>query len=116
MTALRFGIVGAGMMAREHIRNLKLVDDVRVAALADPVQSSLDASIAEIGHETPTFADAAAMMSGATLDAVIVCSHICLGNTNCSSGCTSAFSDHITPPVALARAHFASFEQSLSGC
>ena len=74
MTALRFGIVGAGMMAREHIRNLKLVDDVRVAALADPVQSSLDASIAEIGHETPTFADAAAMMSGATLDAVIVCS------------------------------------------
>ena len=56
MTALRFGIVGAGMMAREHIRNLKLVDDVRVAALADPVQSSLDASIAEIGHETPTFA------------------------------------------------------------
>ena len=74
MSVLRFGIVGAGMMAREHIRNLKLVDNVCVAALADPVQRSLDASIAEIGRDTPTFPDAAAMMRGSPLDAVIVCS------------------------------------------
>lgn len=74
MSALRFGIVGAGMMAREHIRNLKLVDQVEIAALADPVESSLVSSVAEIGHEVPTFADAASMVAGMKLDAVIVSS------------------------------------------
>ena len=29
---LRFGVVGAGMMGREHIRNLKLFDDARVVS------------------------------------------------------------------------------------
>ncbi len=74
MSLLRFGIVGAGMMAREHIRNLKLVDDVMVAALADPVESSLRDSIVEIGRETPTYPDATAMVRDARLDAVIVSS------------------------------------------
>jgi myo-inositol 2-dehydrogenase / D-chiro-inositol 1-dehydrogenase len=74
MSALRFGIVGAGMMAREHIRNLKLVDDVEIAALADPVESSLTTSVVEIGHSVATFPDAASMVQRMKLDAVIVSS------------------------------------------
>ncbi|MDZ4762173.1 MAG: Gfo/Idh/MocA family oxidoreductase [Alphaproteobacteria bacterium] len=75
MSALRLGIVGAGMMAREHIRNIRLVDDARVVALADPVASSLAAALAETGAgtgEVATFGNVEAMLRGAELDAVIV--------------------------------------------
>jgi myo-inositol 2-dehydrogenase / D-chiro-inositol 1-dehydrogenase len=77
MSALRFGIVGAGMMAREHIRNIRLVDNARIAALADPEPSSLKASLDEAGDghgDIATFDSARAMMAGAELDAVIVSS------------------------------------------
>ena len=37
----RYGIIGAGMMAQEHIRNIYLLDDAAVTAVCDPVQSSL---------------------------------------------------------------------------
>lgn len=77
MSAIRFGIVGAGMMAREHIRNLKLVDNVRIVALADPVEQSLEASTREIGapaHEVARFTSAEEMVREKELDAVIVSS------------------------------------------
>ena len=77
MSALRFGIVGAGMMAREHIRNIKLVDTVRLVALADPESSSLKASVEEAGGvwgDIATFDSAESMAAGAALDAVIVSS------------------------------------------
>ncbi len=77
MSALRFGIVGAGMMAREHIRNIKLVDNARIVALADPEAGSLEASLREIGDisgATATFSTAEAMAREARLDAVIVSS------------------------------------------
>jgi predicted dehydrogenase len=71
------GIIGAGMMGREHIRNLKLLPQTRVAALVDPVPSSIDASLAELGSEADgvlTFPDVRAMLAGCTVDAVIVVS------------------------------------------
>jgi predicted dehydrogenase len=74
---LAVGIVGAGMMGREHIRNLKLFPETRVAALADPVASSLQASLAELGSQARgvlTFPDVRAMLAGCALDAVIVVS------------------------------------------
>lgn len=77
MSALRFGIVGAGMMAREHIRNLKLVDTVRLTALADPEPSSLQDSLREAGDrykEVATFPGVEEMLAGSELDAVIVSS------------------------------------------
>ena len=33
---IRYGLIGAGMMGQEHIRNLNLLDGVTVAAIADP--------------------------------------------------------------------------------
>ncbi len=64
-------------MGREHIRNLKLLPQTRVAALVDPVASSLDASLAELGPEARgvlTFPDVRTMLAGGALDAVIVVS------------------------------------------
>ena len=33
---LRYGLLGCGMMGREHLRNLALIDDVDVVAIAEP--------------------------------------------------------------------------------
>ena len=34
--ALRYGLIGSGMMGQEHIRNLALLEGVEVTAIADP--------------------------------------------------------------------------------
>lgn len=72
--SLRFGVVGAGMMGREHIRNLKLFDDAHVVALADPDKGSLDESVTILGSPVATYATVAEMLAGTELDAVIVAS------------------------------------------
>jgi predicted dehydrogenase len=69
---LRFGIVGTGMMGTEHMRNLRLREDVRVVAAADPHEPSRAAArlCADSGLEL--FADAREMLERTALDAVIV--------------------------------------------
>ncbi len=62
------------MMGREHIRNLKLFPDVTLTALADPHDPSLESAAKEWGGAVATYPDAAAMMAGESLDAVIVAS------------------------------------------
>jgi myo-inositol 2-dehydrogenase/D-chiro-inositol 1-dehydrogenase len=72
---VRFGIVGAGMMGREHIRNLRLLPQARLTALADPTQSSLDWALREAGDDTvATFDTAEALAASGLVDAVIVAS------------------------------------------
>ena len=74
---LRFGIIGAGMMGREHIRNLKLIDEAIVTALVDPVQSSIDAALGTLGSRAggvQTFADVEAMLAADIVDAVMIVS------------------------------------------
>jgi myo-inositol 2-dehydrogenase / D-chiro-inositol 1-dehydrogenase len=51
MRELRYGIIGAGMMGREHIRNLMMLDGVRVTALADPHAKSIENAMADINGE-----------------------------------------------------------------
>src|ERR1700761_8788814 len=61
---LRFGLVGAGMVGGEHIRNLKLFPQAEITALADPVESSLASALETIGERADgvqTFADSAAL-------------------------------------------------------
>jgi predicted dehydrogenase len=71
---IRYGIVGSGMMAIEHIANLALTPGAVVTALADPVASSLDRAAAAIGHDVARFADAAALAASGLCDAVVVAS------------------------------------------
>ncbi len=71
---IRYGIVGSGMMAIEHIANLALTPGAVVTALADPVQSSLDRAAAAVGHDVACFADAAALAASGLCDAVVVAS------------------------------------------
>ena len=71
---IRYGIVGSGMMAIEHIANLALTPGASVTALADPVASSLDRATAAVGHDVARFGDAAALAASGLCDAVVVAS------------------------------------------
>ena len=72
---LKIGIVGSGMMGREHIRNLRLFDDVTVAALADPTETSIEgARRSARNDELAGYETVQAMLAGPRLDAVIVSS------------------------------------------
>ena len=75
--ALRFGIVGAGMMGREHIRTLKLFQDAGVTSLVDPVASSLESALTTLGEAgagARTFPTVEAMLAAGGVDAVMIVS------------------------------------------
>jgi predicted dehydrogenase len=74
---VRYGLVGTGLMANEHLRNLALIPGAVVTALADPVESSLATARTTLGaaaDEASTFADSAALARSGLVDAVIVAS------------------------------------------
>ena len=72
---IRYGIVGTGMMGCEHIRNIRLLPDARITAIADPVEASLGWAVASLSGETPArFADAEALAASGQVDAVVVAS------------------------------------------
>ncbi|MBV1696247.1 MAG: Gfo/Idh/MocA family oxidoreductase [Hyphomicrobiales bacterium] len=77
-TPLRYGIIGAGMMAREHVRNLGLVPGSRVTAIADPDARSRDTAAAEVsrvlGDEPALTAEAGALIGRDDVDAVLIAS------------------------------------------
>ena len=74
---VRYGLVGTGLMANEHLRNLALIPGAVVTALADPVESSLATAKTTLGaaaDEAASFADSAALAKSGLVDAVIVAS------------------------------------------
>ncbi len=71
---MRFGLIGTGLMAQEHIRNLALVNGMEVTALVDPVPASLDWAQSTLGREAARFPDVQSMLAAARPDAVIIAS------------------------------------------
>lgn len=51
MKKLKYAIIGAGTMAREHINNISIIDDAEVVALSDPHDNSLEQSRKIITNE-----------------------------------------------------------------
>jgi myo-inositol 2-dehydrogenase / D-chiro-inositol 1-dehydrogenase len=45
---IRYGIIGAGMMGREHIRNIITLGGARVTALADPHAKSIENALSDL--------------------------------------------------------------------
>jgi predicted homoserine dehydrogenase-like protein len=43
---VKYGIIGAGMMGREHLLNIRALDGAEVVAIADPHLPSQEASLA----------------------------------------------------------------------
>ena len=76
---LRYGMIGTGMMGHEHLRNLALLGDVDVVALADPNAAMLNSAAKLAGGNPKTYGDHRAMLNDhATgenrLDAIVIVS------------------------------------------
>jgi predicted dehydrogenase len=67
---LRVGLAGLGSMGRNHLRILAARDDIRLAAVADPVHATLAGATAQTGAQG--FAEPLAMIAEAELDAVVI--------------------------------------------
>ena len=70
---IRFGIIGAGMMGVEHMRNLRALDGAVVAAVADPHPPSVQNALAE-APGVRAFSDHREMLNAGLCDAVVVAS------------------------------------------
>lgn len=75
---LRYGLIGAGMMGREHIRNLALIPGSELAAISDPEEVSRAQSLAEakraLGQGPIAFDDHHALLEHPGLDCVVIAS------------------------------------------
>ncbi|MCB2144757.1 MAG: Gfo/Idh/MocA family oxidoreductase, partial [Rhodobacteraceae bacterium] len=71
---IRYGLIGAGMMGQEHIRNIALLDGAELAALADPDEGMRRAALAQQGGTARAFADWREMVSTDSCDVYVVAS------------------------------------------
>lgn len=70
---VNYGIIGCGMMGREHIQNIKLLPGGRVAAVFDPVQD-LAESAATLAGDAAVCATLEDLLAHEPLDALVIVS------------------------------------------
>jgi len=68
---LRYGIIGSGMMGLEHMLNVRLFDDARVTAIADPFEASRENG-RKLAPEAEIYADYRELLVRAPVDAVVI--------------------------------------------
>ncbi len=73
-TTIRYGLIGSGMMGREHIRNLQLIPGSAIAAISDPEEASRGKTLELIAADTPAYASHTEMLNAQDLDALIIAS------------------------------------------
>lgn len=75
---LRYGLIGAGMMGREHIRNIALIPGSEITAIADPSAEQVALSIAEaercLGQSPRGFGDHRLLLESGLCDALVIAS------------------------------------------
>jgi myo-inositol 2-dehydrogenase / D-chiro-inositol 1-dehydrogenase len=74
---MRYGIIGCGLIAQEHIRNLAITPGTEVVAIAEPVADCIAMtkhSLGAAGETVRVYPDAATLAQYGGLDAVIVSS------------------------------------------
>lgn len=68
---MRYGVIGAGMMGREHVDNIGHLDDAMVTAIADPWPPSRDLAVATLG-EVAVFDSHQSMLEADLCDVVVI--------------------------------------------
>jgi predicted dehydrogenase len=68
---LRYGIIGAGSMGREHIENIKVMGGATVTAISDPHSHSQEAALA-LAPSAKVFTDHRALLDSGLVDAVVI--------------------------------------------
>ena len=69
---LRYGIIGAGSMGREHIENIKIMGSATITAIADPEAKSIEQASAVAGSSPKQFKDHRALLDSGLVDAVVI--------------------------------------------
>ena len=75
MEQVRFGIIGCGNIAQNHVKNFETgkIKDGVVTAICDIVPAKYEALNAKYDNKFATFTDAKEMMESGLIDAVIIC-------------------------------------------
>lgn len=73
MSAIRYGIIGTGMMGIEHIQNLLHVEGTEITAISDPHPKSREDALALV-PDAAVYTDHAALIADDVCDAVVVVS------------------------------------------
>jgi myo-inositol 2-dehydrogenase / D-chiro-inositol 1-dehydrogenase len=74
LRTVRYGIIGSGMMGREHIRNIALLPSAKIAAVADPEETSRREAHELAGGGCEAFADHRELLSRELCDAFVLAS------------------------------------------
>ncbi|ABD54856.1 Gfo/Idh/MocA family protein [Jannaschia sp. CCS1] len=69
----RYGLIGAGMMGQEHIRNIALLPDTAVTAIYEPDDAMAALSLALTDGAT-RYDSLSALLTGAEIDALVIAS------------------------------------------
>ncbi len=73
MDTVNYGLIGCGMMAREHILNINLLSQGRVSVVFDPV-AELAASAATLAEDVHVAGSLEELLAFEKLDAVVIVS------------------------------------------
>ena len=72
MSRVRYGIIGSGMMGHEHMRNIALLSEAEVVAVADPDEGMRESAVRLAGDGTKAFADYRDLLSADLCDVFVV--------------------------------------------
>ena len=72
MSDLKYAIIGSGTMGREHVNNIKLLENVKVVAICDTFQPSLDSCLEDLESDTQTFLNHKDLIDADIADAYII--------------------------------------------
>jgi len=71
---IRYGIIGSGMMGREHMRNIALLDGTSVVAVSDPHLESRQLAGGPNGERARAFADHRELLAADLCDVYVIAS------------------------------------------
>lgn len=69
---IRYGLIGAGLMGREHIRNIQLLDDACISAIADPDDPMRERATNLAGPTTQSFTSYHQLLEVDDFDAIVI--------------------------------------------
>ena len=72
MKKIKYGIIGSGVMGREHIRNIEIIDNAQVVALCDNHKQSINCGLEIINNEVEVFDNHKDLISANIVDAYII--------------------------------------------
>ena len=73
MGKLRYGLIGAGMMGQEHIRNIHLLEDTQIGAIFEP-NADMRAAACQLAPEAVALPSLEALLADDSLDCLLIAS------------------------------------------